>query len=171
AEVLNSLRQQGPFFTTYSTVYDPKARAISIFNLANFNEVRTFRLAEELAKKPKTYRLAKIFDESPDIDEIREMEPRRDFGTRVTLSAEILDRYTGVYRPAPDVTVRVEREGDELRVHGPEGVAHLFAESERVFRLAPDRGQVSFTVAADGSVDGMTLHKQADLYAARVGDL
>ncbi|MEO1084648.1 MAG: DUF3471 domain-containing protein [Acidobacteriota bacterium] len=171
-EVLDALHQQGEYFTTYSTIYDLKAKTVSIYNMANFDEVRTFDLAAELLKKPETYRLSKLFDESPKISDIQKLEPRRDFGTRVEVAAEVLDRYTGVYSPAPDVTVRVERDGGELRViSGPEGAARLFPESERVFRLAPDRGQVTFHVGDDGRVEGMTLHKQVDAYAARVGDL
>lgn len=64
------------------------------------------------------------------------------------------------------------RDADGLRVENPgQPGARLFPESERVFRVAPDRGQVSFELAPDGRVTGLTLHKLSDVFARRVGDL
>ncbi|MEM6793422.1 MAG: carcinine hydrolase/isopenicillin-N N-acyltransferase family protein [Acidobacteriota bacterium] len=174
AETLHALRQQGEFFTSYSTVYDLTARRVSVFNLANFDEVKTFDLREELAKGAATHRLGEIFKRSPSLSSIRSKRPRRDFATWVRLSDEQLDRLTGVYSPvvAPGVQARVLREGAGLRVVNPgQSDAELFPESESVFRMVPDRGQVSFRISPEGEVLGLTLHKEIDVYAPRVGDL
>ena len=56
-----------------------------------------------------------------------------------------------------------------LRVKNPgQPDATLYPETETTFRIAPDRGTVSFRVSAEGIVEGLTLHKGRDVYAARV---
>ena len=175
AATLDALHQVGPYFTTYSTIYDLRVGTVTIYNLANFDEAVTFELAAELRKGKKTYRLAKLFEQSPDIDDVQRASPRRDFGTRVELGREVLERYEGVYSPEKDVRVRVLRDGGELRLitaekPKAENEARLFPESDRLFRIAPDHGQVSFDLSPDGQVKGLILHRQVDVYAERIED-
>lgn len=83
----------------------------------------------------------------------------------------MLERYAGEYRPdiAPEVVTRIERDGNSLRVkNSGQPDATLYPETETIFRIAPDRGTVSFHVSAEGIVEGLTLHKGRDVYAARV---
>ncbi len=175
AAALESIHQHGPgAFTSYSTVYDLVAKRVFVFNLANFDEVVSFDLNEELAKKPRTLKLAKVFTNSPAITELQQAPQRQEYGTRIVLAEDLLDRYAGIYVPtiAHEVQVRVSRHKDGLRVENPnQPSAFLFPESEVLFRIAPDRGQVTFKVAADGKVEGLTLHKQIDIFAKRVGDV
>lgn len=174
AAALEAVRQWGEAFTSYSTVYDLKAKTVHVFNLGHFGESVVFDLKAELAKQPATYELKDLFRHSPDLAEIRAKPQRQDFGTRVSLSDKVLNRYAGVYSPedAPDVRIIVRRDGEGLRVETPgQPDARLFPESEVSFRLIPDRGQVTFHVAPDGSVEGLTLHKQRDMKAKRLGDL
>ena len=171
ASALEAVHQRGPVFTSYSTIYDLKAKKVHVYNLANFDEVVTFDLATELAKGPETHALADLFDHSPDLETIKASPQRQDFGTRVSLTATQLDRFVGSYAPAesPEVRVRIVRQGEGLRVETPDQSAtELFPESETSFRLVPDRGRVVFDLAPDGTVRGMTLQKQIDLYAERV---
>jgi len=171
--VMDSVHNRGPgAFTSYSTVYDLKKRKMFIYNLANFEEVVEFDLAAELKKGRKKYGMRSLFKNSPKLKDIKGAEQRYFWDTRVTLSASTLDKYVGTYAPneAPDVKIRVERDGEELRVINPgQPAAILYSETENVFRLKPDRGQVTFNVDADGAVTGMTLHKQRDMHAKRVG--
>lgn len=174
AATLDAIHQHGPgAFTSYSTIYDLRARRLYLYNLADFGTVVSFDLALELNKKRARYELAALFEGS-ELGRLRDQPQREDYGTRVTLPEPLLDRYAGTYAPseAPDVRVRVLRDGDGLRVVNPDrSEARLFPESERSFRIAPDRGTVTFELDADGRVSGLTLHRQADLFARRVGAL
>ncbi len=171
---LEAIHQRGAgAFTAYATIYDLRARRVFVHDLANFGEAVSLDLAAELEKKPPTRRIADLFPKNDRLAALRQSPPREDYGTRVTLAAEALDRFVGTYSPvpAPEIRVRVVREGDGLRVENPgQPAARLFPESDVSFRIAPDRGTVTFRVAADGSVDGLTLHKQVDVFARRVGD-
>ena len=168
---LEAVKQHGPGgYTTYSCVYDLKARKLFLYNLSNFDEVLEFSLKEELARGEKLYTMRKIFDDSPRLSEVKKGNQRIEYGTRITLDSEILQRYAGRYSPeaAPDVEFRVEVDGDNLRVINPgQPDATLFPESETRFRIAPDRGQVSFDVDAGGAVTGIVLHRGADMRAIR----
>jgi hypothetical protein len=142
-------------------------------NLANFDEVVSFDLATELNGGRRTHRMADLFESSPTFDALRERPQRVDYGTEIVLSTMALDRFAGRYSPkipgAESVQFEIVREGNALRVENP-GQPHatLFPESETSFRIAPDRGTVTFELASDGTVTGLTLHKQIDLFAVRL---
>lgn len=173
ASVLSAVRQWGEAFTSYSTIYDLKRRQVHVYDLGNFDEKITLDLAQELEKRPPTRALRDLFANSPDLEEIRARPQRQDFGTRAEISTELLEKYAGTYSPpsAPEVRVQVIRDGDGLRVENPgQPTARLVAESETSFRIVPDRGQVTFRVGADGRVEGLTLHKQIDVWAERVDE-
>ncbi len=53
-------------------------------------------------------------------------------------------------------------------IHSGNPTRTLVPESTTHFRIAPDRGLVSFQLDEAGAVAGLTLHKQADIFAARV---
>ena len=170
--VMDGIHQRGPgAFTSYSTAYDLKNRKVYLYQLADYEHVVEFDVLAELAKKPKKYVIADLFDSGTILEDVKAGEQRQEWDTRVTLDTETLDRYTGVYTPdiASGVQFSIKRDGDELRVINPgQPDAILYAESETLFRLKPDRGQVSFQLDASGEVMGLTLHKQVDLVAKRV---
>lgn len=169
---LEAVKQYGPGgWTTYTCVYDLKARRLYLYNLSNFDEVLEFSLDEELAKGEALYSMRKIFEESPRLSVLKQGEQRAEYGTRIALSEEALERFAGAYAPetAPEVRIQVAVDGSELLVKNagqPDAV--LFPESATRFRIAPDRGQVSFRLDNDGRVVGMTLHKQIDMHATRI---
>jgi hypothetical protein len=169
--VLSAVHQRGPGgFTSYSTVYDLAGRKVYLYNLADFTRVHEFDLAEELAKGAHTLEMASLFPGGATLADVTAGEQRAEYGTRVELPAETLERYAGEYRPdAAPVAVRVVRAGNSLLVKNPgQPDATLQPESETMFRIVPDRGTVSFRVSAAGVVEGLTLHKGRDVYAARV---
>jgi hypothetical protein len=93
------------------------------------------------------------------------------FDTRVKLPPEELQRLAGQYSPdvAPEIVVRVEATDEGLVVHNPgQPSATLFPESKSVFRIAPDRGQVTFHLSEAGDVTGLTLHNARDVNAKRI---
>lgn len=175
ASALDAVHQHGPSaFTTYSTVYDLKAGKIFVYNLADFRHPTEFDLAAELAKGRHTHRLAELFPDGPTIRDQSTRAQRTEYGTEVTLENSVLARYEGVYKPVdgPDVAIRIERDGTRLKVKaGEQPEAELFPEFDTVFRIAPDRGQVTFKLGTDGKVRELVLHKGRDLRAARVGPL
>ena len=170
--VLDAIHQRGPgAYTSYSIVYDLTDLRVHVYNLANFDEVVEFDLMEELRRnRRRVMELAALFENSPPLEAVTGVEQRQHWDTRVALDDALLDRYEGFYSPAPGITVEVERDAEGgLRVINPgQPTATLFPESETLFRIAPDRGQVSFRVTDDGRVEGLTLHKQADVFAERV---
>jgi hypothetical protein len=169
--VLSAVHQRGPGgFTSYSTVYDLPRRKIYLYNLADFTRIHEFDLGEELSKGAHTLEMASLFPGGATLADVMAGEQRAEYGTRVELPAEILDRYAGEYRPdAAPVAVRVVRAGKSLLVKNPgQPDATLQPESKTMFRILPDRGTVSFRVSATGVVEGLTLHKGRDVYAARV---
>lgn len=172
AAVMEAVHQRGSgAFTTYSTVYDLKKKKIFIYNLANFEEVVEFDVLKELKKGRNLYKTRSLFENSPGMSTLKKAKQRTVFDTRITLSREVLDSYAGAYAPndTPDAQFTVERAGKGLRViNPPQPDALLFAESETMFRIKPDRGQVSFTLDQDGKVTGLTLHREIDLHATRV---
>jgi hypothetical protein len=173
AEVLEAVHQRGRGgCTTYSTIYDLKARKIYLYNLANFKDVARFDLAAELAKGRRMYFMNQVVANSPKLADLKTGDQRVDFGTRVELDPAILDRYAGTYRPASgdsNKLIQVERSDANLRVKvegQPDAV--LYPESEGRFRISPDRGQVSFRLGPNRKVESLVLHKSKDLVADRV---
>lgn len=172
AAVLAAIHQRGPGgFTSYSTVYDLPARKVYLYNLADFSRVHEFDLTAELGKGAHTLEMATLFPGGATLADVTAGEQRAEFSTRIDLPPEVLERYAGEYRPdiAPEVVTRIERDGNSLRVkNSGQPDATLYPETETTFRIAPDRGTVSFRVSAEGIVEGLTLHKGRDVYATRV---
>ncbi len=178
ATVLNAVHQRGPGgFTSYSNIFDLRTRKIYLFNLANYDEPVALDLQEELAKRgaAKPRPLAELFSSGPTLDDIRAGEQRTTWDTRVELTPEQLDKLVGTYSPEQDanIKIRVRREGGVLLVENPgQPVATLFPESSTSFRIAPDRGQVTFVLedVTAAQCSGLILHKARDLKAVRVRD-
>lgn len=173
--VLNAAHQRGPGgFTSYSNIFDLKRQKIYLFNLANYQEVVELDLHKELAKRAtKPQPLADLFHASPTLDEIRAGEQRTTWPTRIELPAEQLARLVGTYSPEQDATVKIQitQQDGVLLVENPgQPVATLLPESSTSFRIAPDRGQVTFVFddASDALSSGLILHKGRDLKAVRV---
>lgn len=169
---LEAVHQHGTGFTSYSCIYDLKQTKVSIYNLCNFDEVMTFDLRDELAKGESGYRLKDLFDDSPRLKEITSKPQRVDYGTRIKIDSSHLKRFAGLYETDvnPKTTVRVEAIADGLKVSNPgQDSAILFPESATMFRIAPDRGQVSFQLNNENVVS-LTLHKQIDVTAKRISD-
>lgn len=171
-QALHGIHQHGPAaFTSYSCIYDLRNRRLYLYNLANFDEVVELDLMAELQQGSTTYLMKKLFQDSPPLKELKSKPQRMEYATRVPVSQAALTKLAGRYRPdvAPDITVRVEAVEGGLQVHNQgQPPAELFPESSTVFRLAPDRGQVTFHLASDGRVTGLTLHKGQDVHASRV---
>lgn len=162
-DALDSIHQEGEgAFTSYSNVYDLKKRLVHVYNLANYDEVVTFDLAEELAKGPHRTALSKVFKNSPSLREIRKLPPRT-YDTRVEVPSEILAALAGKYEVmAGKAVVQIEVEDGGLRMIPPDGKgAHLFPESETKFRIV-EGGQVTFTFSEDGAVSGFIMHRNGD---------
>jgi hypothetical protein len=177
AAVLDAVHQHGPGgFTSYSNIFDLKSRKIFVFNLANYSESIELDLQEELSKNhAASTPLASLFSHSPSLDDIRSGEQRTQYGTAIELSVAELDELTGTYSPESDSSVRftVRRDNRVLLVDNPgQPTATLFSESKLSFRIAPDRGQVTFLTAEDDEmkVTGLILHKERDLRAVRVAE-
>lgn len=171
-EVMHSIHQHGPgAFTSYSCVYDLKNQKMFLYNLANYDEAVEFDLKEELAKGPALHKMRSLFEDSPKLRTLKKMEQRSEYGTRIDLPETTLERYAGRYAPtvAPDKAFSIEVTDGLLRVINPgQPDALLYPESETVFRLHPNPGQVSFQIDATGAVTGLTLHRAIDLVATRV---
>jgi hypothetical protein len=169
--VLEAIHQRGPAaYTSYSTVYDLQARKVYVYNLADFTQVREFDLMAELDRERRTvHKMASLFPDGPTAEDLTRGEQRADWNTRVELDDTTLAQYEGLYRPKPDITVEVRRNGEGgLTVANPgQPGATLIPEGKTLFRIAPDGGTVTFQVK-DGTVEGLTLHKNVDVYAKRV---
>ncbi len=162
-DALNAIHQEGKdAFTSYSNVYDLKRGLVHVYNLANYDEVVTFDLAEELAKGPHDMALKKVFKHSPSLKSIRTVPPRI-YDTRIALPAENLEALTGSYSVMDGKAImKVELAGDELLFIPPDGkAAHLFPESESKFRIV-EGGQVTFTRAENGDISGFVMHRNGD---------
>jgi len=152
-------------------VYDLRRRKLYLYHLTNHEEVVEFDLAEELAKKPQSHRMNRLFQQSPQLSEVRGAEHRTDFGTRIELDRQTLEKFAGKYSPevAPDQSVRIDVSGSELVVQNPDQTnSVLFPETECIFRIAPDRGMVTFQRKGSGAVTGLILHKGKDGHAAKI---
>jgi len=80
----------------------------------------------------------------------------------VTLAPEILDRLTGLYEIAPELTLTVEREGGRLFAlmnGGDAGKTELFALSEDRFfiKSVGQNMEITFGAGKDGRADRLTL--------------
>lgn len=169
---LQSVHQRGPGgFTSYACIYDLRNQTVLLYNLTNYDEAVEFDLPQELSKGETTHLMKNLFDRSPSLKEVRAGQQRTDFDTRVKLPPEDLQRFSGQYVPdvAPDIVVRVEATEDGLLVHNPgQPPATLYPEGRAVFRLDPDRGQVTFQLSEAGAVTGLTLHNASDIKAKRI---
>lgn len=169
---LQAVHQHGPGgFTSYSCIYDLRRQRVFLYNLTNFEEVVELNLHAELAEGSSSHLLKDLFRRSPSLKEIKSKPQRMAYSTRIQLSAQELKQFEGTYSPkvAPHIRVRIEATDDGLRVHNPgQPAAELFPEAPTVFRLAPDRGQVSFQRAGNGTVISLTLHKGQDVVAQRL---
>jgi hypothetical protein len=177
SQVLEAVHQRGPGgFTSYSNIFDLKARKIYLYNLANYREQIELDLSTELqngSKQPQP--MIELFRASPSLDEIRAGDQRNSWNTQVQLSDSQLDKLIGTYSPEtdPSIKIRVTRKEGQLQVENPgQPVATLFPESSTSFRIAPDRGQVTFVFDESNASrsSGFVLHKTRDLKAIRVGD-
>jgi len=175
AAVLNAVHQRGPgAFTSYSNIFDLRNRTVHLYNLANYEESVVLNLRKELDNgSTKSRPLAEFFRASPTLDSIRAGEQRSSWDTRVPLTNEQLDKMVGTYSPEQDSTVKFDvRRGDGvLLVENPgQPVAALIPESNTSFRIAPDRGQVTFVFRAENDAvpTGLILHKGRDVRANRV---
>lgn len=173
-QALNGIHQHGPAaFTSYSCIYDLRQRKVYLYALADFEHVAELDLMEELATGATEYLMKDLFETEPDLKRIKAKPQRTDYGTQIRLSAAQLQRFSGTYSPliAPEIRVQVEATDDGLRVHNPgQPPASLLPETPTVFRIAPDRGQVTFHVEPSGQIRGLTLHKGRDVYASRIQD-
>lgn len=172
-EALESVHQHGQGFTSYSCVYDLKKRRVHIYNLTNFEEVVEFDLLNELEKGATEHLLKDLFQLSPTLKTVKSKEQRVDYGTRQSLPVASLTRLAGIYEtdttPVATVQIAVHENGLKVVKEGqPDEL--LFPESEQMFRLNPDRGQVSFQFDANNRVVSLTLHKQIDVVAKRISD-
>ena len=80
----------------------------------------------------------------------------------ITLTTEILERWTGLYEIAPDLTLTVEREGGRLFAlinGGDAGKAELFALSEDRFfiKSVGQSMEITFGAGKEGRADRLTL--------------
>ena len=175
AAILNAVHQRGPGgFTSYSNIFDLKNKRVYLYNLANYEETIQFDLREELDKgSTKARPLAELFKSSPTLADIRAGEQRINCDTRIQLSDSDLDKLVGTYSPEHDSNIKFQvcRGDGVLLVENPgQPVATLFPESNTSFRIAPDRGQVTFIFSdeSDARASGLILHKARDLKAIRV---
>ena len=162
-DALNVIHQEGEgAFTSYSNVYDLKNGLVHVYNLANYEEMVTFNLAEELRKGAHRKALAKLFDHSPSLKSIRKLPPRT-YDTRIDLPTDALAQFAGKYSVMEGKAVIViEVAEGGLRLLPPEGnPAHLVPESETKFRIV-EGGQATFTVSDAGKVTGFIMHRNGD---------
>ncbi len=168
-DALDAIHQEGEgAFTSYSTIYDLKKGLVHVYNLANYDEVVTFNLAEELSKGADRSALKDLFKDSPRLKDIRKVPPRT-YETRIELPAEQLQRFAGKYSVMDGkAIINVEVAGNELLFIPPDGkAAHLFPESETKFRIV-EGGQVTFTGSEDGKITGMVMHRNGDHFGSKL---
>jgi hypothetical protein len=168
-KALDTIHQEGPqAFTSYSNIYDLKARKVHVFNLANFDEIITFDLSEELAKGEHRHELKDLFQHSPPLKAITSAEPRV-YDTRIEVPDEILTRYLGRYAVQDGAaTITIERGPDGLLLNPGSGKsAHLYPESETTFRIV-EGGQIAFTTSDAGTVNGFVMYRNGDHRGVRM---
>jgi len=168
-KALDTIHQRGPeAYTSYSNIYDLKARKVHIFNLANYDEMITLDLAEELAKSEQRHALKDLFQHSPKLKSITGAEPRV-YDTRIDLPDEALGRYLGRYSVLDGKTIiTIERAEDGLLLNPGTGKpAHLFPESEMTFRIV-EGGQIAFTSSDAGEITGFVMYRNGDHVASKL---
>jgi len=78
----------------------------------------------------------------------------------VGVSAEILERYVGVYEEQPGFAITITKDGDRLMTQMTEqAVVEIFASSETNFFYRAMNAQIAFWVGNDGIVQGLILHQ------------
>ena len=78
----------------------------------------------------------------------------------LTLTAEILDRYVGVYELQPNLKITITREGTQLFGQGTgQPQAELFPQSETRFYLKVAPIQLEFNVNDGGVAESLTLYQ------------
>ncbi len=81
-----------------------------------------------------------------------------DDAEEMTLPAEILDRYLGVYELQPGFKITITREGTQLKAQATgQPQFDVFPQSETRFYLKVVEAQIEFTVGADGNAESLTL--------------
>jgi hypothetical protein len=162
-KALDTIHQRGPkAFTSYSNIYDLKARKVHVFNLANYDEMINLDLTEELAKGEQRHALKDLFQHSPKLKSITSAEPRI-YDTRIEMPDEALIPFLGRYSVLDGKTIITIERGDVglLLNPGSGKPAHLFPESETTFRIV-EGGQITFALSAAGDVDGFVMHRNGD---------
>lgn len=170
-KALDTIHQRGPgAYTSYSVIYDLQARRAHVFNLANFEETVTLELPELIAGGKYDRPLKSLFKNSPRLRDLTGAEPRA-YDTRIELSDEALDRYTGRYSVENGAaTVTIRRSGKELVLEAPGGnPAHLFPEGFGRFR-SREGGQMTFHAKGEGPVSRFTLHRNGDHPGVRLAE-
>lgn len=170
-KALDTIHQRGPqAFTSYSNIYDLKARKVHVFNLANYEEMITLDLAEELAKGEQRHALKDLFQHSPKLKNITSAEPRV-YDTRIALSDEALNRFLGRYSVLDGKSIITIERGEEglLLNPGTGKPAHLFPESETSFRIV-EGGQIAFTKSDADVVEGFVMYRNGDHKGVRLLD-
>jgi hypothetical protein len=78
----------------------------------------------------------------------------------IALDPKVLDRYVGSYQLAPEFTLTVTREGNQLFVLATNQPRfEVFAEGERDFFYKVVDAQLTFQTDAEGRVTGVVLHQ------------
>ena len=78
----------------------------------------------------------------------------------LTLTAEILDRYVGLYALNPSFKITISREGTQLKAQASgQPVVDLYPQSETRFYLKIVQAQVEFNVNDDGVAESLTLYQ------------
>jgi len=170
-KALDTIHQRGPqAFTSYSNIYDLKARKVHVFNLANYDEMVTLDLATELAKGQQRHALKDLFQHSPRLKTITSAEPRI-YNTRIELPDEALLPFLGRYSVLDGKTIITIERGEEglLLNPGTGKPAHLFPESETNFRIM-EGGQIAFTRSAAGEVEGFVMYRNGDHRGVRLAE-
>lgn len=170
-KALDTIHQRGPqAFTSYSNIYDLIARKVHVFNLANYDEMITLDLAEELAKGEQRHALKDLFQHSPRLKSITSAEPRI-YDTRIDLPDDALIPFLGRYSVLDGKTIITIERGEEglLLNPGTGKPAHLFPESETTFRII-EGGQIAFTQITAGEVDGFMMYRNGDHRGVRVAE-
>jgi choloylglycine hydrolase len=170
-KALDTIHQRGPkAFTSYSNIYDLKARKVHVFNLANYDEMVTLDLAGELAKGEHRVALKELFQHSPKLKSITSAEPRV-YDTRIDLPKDILAKYLGRYSVMDGKTlITIERGEKGLLLNPGSGKsAHLFPESETTFRIV-EGGQIAFTSSETGAVNGFVMYRNGDHKGTRLAN-
>ncbi len=172
-DVLNAIHQEGPGgFTSYSTIYDLTKRKIHVYNLANYDVVKTFDFDEEIAKRRRpVMKLSEIFGETSSVEAVT--QTIRTFDTEVDVAPSLLEEYAGRYQPeGMDLVLVVELADGALQMGQESDTkrAPLFPESEILFRFRDGLGQARFERDDAGAVVGVHVFRGGDGYAKRLSD-